>query len=184
MRQSNPWSVLLSILVLGSPALAAGPSSPPSEAEEKTTRPAAQTRTGGNETVSFVVSDTRVVLTPRNQETPIDWSGAALRAVVDPHTGELVSPPSTGGVTPPTLYPRMERALSTSDDRLQEIHLPDGTVMVDLEGLFMSVLRARVGGDGSVSLLHAVETPQRSPKPGPELSDRPPNEEDPSEEDR
>lgn len=136
--RSIPLSGILAILVLGFPG-AAPADGPPGDGSPE----------------EYVVSKTRVVHMPRSAADPPP-AGPALRAVVDPATGALISPPAAGGPALPALDPRMERALSTSHYGLHPVHLPDGSVMVDLQGRFMSVLKARLGPDGTVSIHHAA----------------------------
>lgn len=112
-----------------------------------------------------IVSETRVVRVPRDTSAPVLHAAPAHRAFVDPDTGELTSPPPSDGLAPRrVLDPRLARALSTSHDGLRQVRFPDGTVKVDLQGRFQSLLRARVGEDGTVSIGH-VQAPGPSGEP-------------------
>ena len=77
---------------------------------------------------------------------------SALRASVDPETGELRV--GTGAADDPAKAdPELDAMLSKSTDGLAPVHHPDGRVSVRLDGRFMSASLARVGADGDVETL-------------------------------
>ena len=74
--------------------------------------------------------------------------GAGLRAFIDPQTGQLRRP------TPEELAAWTKAAreeFSRAVDSLQPTTLPDGTLMLDLQGLFMQDLVVTRRPDGSLS---------------------------------
>jgi len=74
---------------------------------------------------------------------------AAMRAHVDPATGELVRTP----VVPDRTVPSPEQ--SKSAEGLVEEAAPGGGTMVHLKGRFQSPVAARVTPDGGVRVDHA-----------------------------
>ncbi len=77
-----------------------------------------------------------------------------FRAHVDPLTGSLVTPPPAALRL--QLSPDLQQAFSTSADGLVEVALPNGGVMVRLDGRFMSATVATVGADGQVRIGHGL----------------------------
>ena len=86
---------------------------------------------------------------------------AALRAAIDPETGQLVTGPAAARLAETGADKQaeadLEQMLSRSDAGLQQVHRPDGTVSVNLEGRFMSASVARLGADGRVETLCAED---------------------------
>jgi hypothetical protein len=84
---------------------------------------------------------------------------AAMRAAIDPQTGELVTGPEamrlSGADKGATA--ELENMLSRSTAGLHEVHHADGRVSVDLQGRFMSASVARIGDDGQVEKRCAVD---------------------------
>lgn len=73
--------------------------------------------------------------------------GAGVRVAIDPATGELGLPsPEQARL----LGAAEEAALSRSSVGLHQVYLPDGTVMIDLQGRFMDYLVARVDASGKL----------------------------------
>jgi hypothetical protein len=102
--------------------------------------------------------------------------GAGLRAFIDPQTGQLRQP------TPEELATWTKAAreeLSRAVESLQPTVLPDGTLALDLQGLFMQDLVVTRRPDGSLSTQCVPDSerevafaapPQTTPKPA--LEDR------------
>jgi hypothetical protein len=86
---------------------------------------------------------------------------AAMRAAIDPETGQLVTGPAAERLAETGADKQadaeLEQMLSRSDAGLQQVHRPDGTVSVNLEGRFMSASVARIGADGKVETLCAED---------------------------
>lgn len=84
---------------------------------------------------------------------------AALRAAIDPQTGELVTGPEAARLagTDKVVDVELEQMLSRSTAGLHEVHHPDGRVSVDLQGRFMSASVARIGADGQLEKRCAVD---------------------------
>ncbi len=74
---------------------------------------------------------------------PHSTSGAGLRAHIDPETGELIGYRAPGRADI-QLSERVQEALSRSDEGLESITLPDGSVRVDLQGRFRHLNAARL----------------------------------------
>jgi hypothetical protein len=74
---------------------------------------------------------------------------AAMRAYIDPETGEL-----TTGIEPTesvlSLNPDLQNALSQDSEGLVPEYHADGSVSLDLQGRFQSASIARIGKDGKV----------------------------------
>lgn len=68
---------------------------------------------------------------------------SGMRAYIDPETGELVGyrPPDRADVQ---VSERLRQALSRSDEGLESVTLPDGSVRVDLQGRFRHLNAARL----------------------------------------
>lgn len=99
---------------------------------------------------------------PKPDENSFSTPGtAALRAAIDPETGQLVTGPEatrlSGAGSDKQADAELEQMLSRSDAGLQQVHRPDGTVSVNLEGRFMSASVARIGADGKVETLCAED---------------------------
>ncbi len=75
------------------------------------------------------------------------------RAHLDPETGTLMVPPAK--LRTIQLSPELEQALSASHEGLVEVALPDGTVVLNLQGRFTSMLFATLGQDGETETRHA-----------------------------
>jgi hypothetical protein len=87
-------------------------------------------------------------------------ASAGLRVARDPETGELGTPTPEQlkelGVAP--------AALDHSAEGLEEVHHPDGSVSIDLQGRFMEYSVARVGPDGKPHLdcVHGAKAAERA----------------------
>jgi len=99
--------------------------------------------------------DTAVSAEPQNMPArsgqmnpPAGSSG--LRAYIDPWTGEVTSQPAPGT----DLRPMPRGTVSTTGPGLREVVLPDGSIMVDLQGQFRSTVTATVGADGEMTIKH------------------------------
>lgn len=90
---------------------------------------------------------------PAPQPVETTPGSAALRAYIDTETGEL-----TQGHAAARPDLELEQALSRSTEGLVEVHRPDGSVHVNLEGRFQSASVARLNRDGTVETT-CVETP-------------------------
>ena len=89
---------------------------------------------------------------PENAETERAASaGAGIQAVIDPETGQLTSDPevirSVLQARPPRPPLSSSDLLSTSDEGLVAVELPNGLVAVDLEGRFMAPLEVVIQED-------------------------------------
>jgi hypothetical protein len=82
---------------------------------------------------------------------------AALRAAIDPETGELVIGAGATGLAgdEKAAAVGLEKMLSRSAEGLEEVRHPDGSVSVHLDGRFMNASVARIGADGKVETLCA-----------------------------
>ena len=81
---------------------------------------------------------------------------AALRAMIDPETGQLVTGPAAAQLESgpnKSVDAELANMLSRSDEGLTAVHHPDGHVSVNLEGRFMSATVARLNPDGRVETL-------------------------------
>jgi hypothetical protein len=80
----------------------------------------------------------------------------AVRVFIDPETGELGGPP---GVEPPGLSIATQNRLSRSSHGLQTRALPDGTVLLNLQGRFHNMSVVTLDEDGEVHLTcrHSVD---------------------------
>lgn len=113
--------------------------------------------------VAAVVTIVAISAPPEsNAPREIDFSTpgtAAMRAAIDPETGQLVTGPAAERLAETgadkQAYAELEEMLSQSGAGLQEVHLPDGTVSMNLQGRFMSASVARIGADGKVETLCA-----------------------------
>ena len=87
-----------------------------------------------------------------SSETASPGATPAVRAVIDPVTGELTVPPAAGEIPAqvpgglPELSPGEQSALDRSDAGLQERDLPGGAVAVDLQGGFRTMAVGTVDG--------------------------------------
>lgn len=85
---------------------------------------------------------------------PIEASG--LRVYRDPATGKIGPPPAD--FQPPGLSIAEQQMLNRSDHGLQERTLPNGAVVIDLQGRFRSMAVATTGTEGkpAVNCTHTV----------------------------
>jgi hypothetical protein len=79
-----------------------------------------------------------------------------MRVYRDPKTGELGAPPA--GIQPPGLSAAEQQMLNRSDRGLQARTLPNGAVVVDLQGRFRSMAVATVR-DGNKPVVQCEVTP-------------------------
>ncbi len=77
----------------------------------------------------------------------------ALRAHIDPETGELMMPSAKARQEATAA---LLEAFSTSDEGLRAVTTPSGYTYVDLRGRFYSGTTATVGPDGRVELHHGL----------------------------
>lgn len=80
---------------------------------------------------------------------------SGLRVMIDPETGQMVVPPAAERHKM-ALSPAMQNALSRSDEGLPTVVLPDGTVMVNLQGRFQNLLFATVDAEGQLKIGHEI----------------------------
>jgi hypothetical protein len=82
---------------------------------------------------------------------------SSARVYIDPKTGKLGGPPP--GVTPPGLSTAVQQMLSRSDRGLVQSQLPNGAVVVNLQGRFQNVSVATIapGGDAHIRCDHSVD---------------------------
>jgi hypothetical protein len=86
---------------------------------------------------------------PAGQMNP-PAASSGLRAYIDPWSGELIPTPAPGT----DLRPMPQSAVSTPGPSLRQVVLPDGSIMVDLQGQFRSNVTATVGADGEMTIEH------------------------------
>lgn len=94
---------------------------------------------------------------------------AGMIVALDPETGAIGLPTARQAEA---LMRSEENMLSRSTEGLQAQYLPDGTVMLDLQGRFQEFSVARIGADGRVtfeclSSADAVRSVLRTPLPRP-----------------
>jgi hypothetical protein len=80
---------------------------------------------------------------------------AAMRAYIDPETGEIQA--GVGPVVPLSLDPGVQNALRRDSEGLVEVRHADGSVSIDLQGRFQSVSVAHIGEDGTVGVTACSE---------------------------
>ncbi len=118
-------------------------------------------------------SDTSAARPAADTVCPADdrFARAGFRAFIDPQTGQL-RPPTPEEAQALSRAARAEFAQPA--ESLQPIVLPDGTIAVDLKGLFMQNLVALKNPDGSLSMrclpdsersVALAAPPPRAPKP-------------------
>ncbi|WP_372682441.1 hypothetical protein [Desulfosarcina sp.] len=97
------------------------------------------------------VGQTKASATAAQQQTR---TGIALRATIDPQTGEFISPaeqetPTAGNSIQPS-------AFSISAETMEETSspVPGGGVMIDLKGRFQSPVSATVERNGKTTVEH------------------------------
>ena len=81
----------------------------------------------------------------RQVATAIPPGAAGLVAAIDPSTGRLIAPTAE---QMRSLAPPVTEATSRSGEGLVEVHHPDGTVSVDLQGRFQDYVVAQIGRGG------------------------------------
>ncbi len=94
---------------------------------------------------------------------------AGMIVALDPESGAFGLPAARQA---DVLLRAEENMLSRSTEGLQAQYLPDGTVMLDLQGRFQEFSMARLGADGRIvfdclSDVNAVRTTLRAPLPRP-----------------
>jgi hypothetical protein len=87
--------------------------------------------------------------------TSTGQSGAWLH--INPETGKLGGPPP--GIDPPGLSIAEQHRLSRSEEGLEKQQLPDGTLLVNLQGRFqsMSVVSKTPDGKMHITCSHSVD---------------------------
>lgn len=94
-------------------------------------------------------------VTSENSEAAPAPAMSGLRVTIDPETGQMVVPPPADR-RKMALSPAMQNAFSQSDEGLPTVVLPDGTVMVNLQGRFRNLLFATVDAEGQLKVGHEV----------------------------
>ena len=113
------------------------PGTPSADVQRSTPNTASAEQTPGNNKNSSTRSESTAAL---NQ---------AQRVYIDPATGRLLQQPPPG-VEVIELSPQEQQMLSRSDVGLHSEYLPDGTVIVNLQGRFRHFAVATVNKDGAV----------------------------------
>lgn len=90
------------------------------------------------------------VATKAASSTESAAGSAALRAYLDPETGEIAVGPSTASEL--ELDPETENAIRRDDQGLVQVRHADGSVSMDLQGRYQSVAIARRNADGTVTV--------------------------------
>ena len=110
--------------------------------------------------VGIVVTIAVAAIFTVNEDSPKPFlttpGTAAMRAAINPETGELVTGPDAFQLSTQAKennIDAVENMLSRSAEGLTEVHYPDGRVGVHLQGRFMSASVARIGDDGKVETL-------------------------------
>jgi hypothetical protein len=87
----------------------------------------------------------------------ISTGRSAARVHIDPETRKAGGPPP--GIDPPGLSIAEQNKLSRSEQGLEKRQLPDGTLLVNLQGRFqnMSVVSKTHDGKTHISCNHAVD---------------------------
>jgi len=82
---------------------------------------------------------------------------SAARVYIDPETGKLGGPPP--GIDPPGLSIAEQNKLSRSAEGLEQRQLPDGTLLVNLQGRFqnMSVVSKTRDGKTHITCNHSAD---------------------------
>jgi len=82
---------------------------------------------------------------------------SAARVYIDPKTGKLGGPPP--GTEPPGLSIAEQNKLSRSHQGLEKRQLPDGTLLVNLQGRFqnMSVVTMTPDGESHITCNHSAD---------------------------
>jgi len=107
--------------------------------------------------------DTPALFPARTDQAPDAPGSAALRAAVDPETGELVigvGVQQPAGDSGKAVDAELAKMLSRSDEGLEAVTYPDGRVSVHLKGRFMNAAVARINADGKLESLcteHSAE---------------------------
>jgi hypothetical protein len=106
-----------------------------------------------------------IVLNLQEKSTPVpartegaaqEPATAAMRASIDPETGELivgVDPRNISNVSDKADEAAIAEMLSRSDEGLEPVHHPDGRVSVHLQGRFMNASLARIDADGKLETM-------------------------------
>lgn len=95
----------------------------------------------------WLTGDTSVHQSPASLPATSEWApgSAGLRAFIDPETGRLATGPAPAAEQ---LDPETENAVRRDATGLTEEHRADGTVLVDLQGRFQSVVMVHRTADG------------------------------------
>lgn len=122
------------------------------------------------------VSLTSVVRAPVGTASTAPAGAAGMVIAIDPETGTLV-PPSAAQLMRLTSAERT--GLMRTSEGLSEVRLPDGTVMVDLQGRFMEFTVVRLDPEGRLQFAGVNEAPAvlrlldpRTPAPTPAGEER------------
>ena len=84
---------------------------------------------------------------------------AGMRVFLDPQTGRLIVPPQL----PPQALGALEQAMLRRDDSgLAQQILPNGAILVHLQGRFHNVAVARIEPEGDVSTTHCVTSSEKA----------------------
>ena len=89
-------------------------------------------------------------------------SHSAVRVYIDPETRRLGGPPP--GIEPPGLSIAKQKMLSRSEQGLEKRLLPDGTLLVNLQGRFqnMSVVTRTPDGETRITCNHSADDVEHS----------------------
>lgn len=112
--------------------------------------------------IALYLYDTSALYSEWTDGTPDAPGSAALRAAIDPETGDLLIgavPQQLPGDPDKALEADLDRMLSRSDEGLEAVNHPDGRVSVHLKGRFMSASVARINADGGVETLCTEHAP-------------------------
>ena len=97
---------------------------------------------------------------------------AGLVAYIDPETGRTTSTPTEAQRA--AMQAALAELLNYSDEGLVEVVMPDGSVVMDLQGRFQSTLIVQVAPDGTQhfkqvgAVPDTIDAPPVSPAPAPQ----------------
>ena len=113
--------------------------------------------------LALYLYDTSALDSEGADRVPDSPGSAALRAAIDPETGDLLIgalPQQLPGDPDKVLETELDRMLSRSDEGLEAVKHPDGRVSVHLKGRFMSASVARINAEGGVETLCTEHSPE------------------------
>ena len=111
-----------------------------------------------------------ILLIPGPQDASVHPPEAAvtsegLRVAFDPETGDMIPFKAV------PLSAKELRSLNRSHDGLTQLHHPDGSASVDLEGRFQCYATATVNSEGKVQLNYAHGTELTPPSPAKKIEE-------------